>query len=694
MKKLSRLAIAVLALSGCQVVAGVEDRVVDPIKGGCTLPSGGNAKIRFVNLVPDDAPVDVCVRQSGSDFARPILRGGGSACPSGFSYTQASAPFGVQSGKVDLKVVPAGSTCGGKTLAKIDGVPIAPGSSTTIARVGNEKLGQTMRAYVDAGADVASGRARFRVIHASPGSGKMSIGVATEPRLPADMKTPILAAPLDYLEGTTAQTKTAFGSMTPEGYIEVPGTALNVGAAPEGQTKATVVTPLPGTEAARTVFLIGDPAKPYFPVRALTCVDAERSEESPLLTKCAPSALGTLSVVSVNAFLYGSFADDEAVRRPFVLDTLAKHDADLMCITAISRKSDRDALVEKAKAAGIYAYSITAESTLDTPPTEPANQSGATPKPYDVPACGGTNKQEEIDAAMACVMAKCSTTGTPDGILKGGSECISSSCAGSFIPLLAGDLNQKRCFNCLVISSLSDETHGQTKNICTTDLRDYKAFLGQTSSMVLSRFPLSDVETYYLPSTSYQRVVHYAKAEHEPGKKIDFFCGELTAAFGTLVPYHGFYAPDATKDPWFQEQMWQAQRSIEYVKKKAADRPAIITGEWAVSKGYTSPDGKIKIDEQNGAVLDLLEKTFVHAVPPGFTPICTECAAGGGGGGPANPYNGDLNIWQFHTYLWKLDASYAVETNLRFTDFMVTTPEGAKRPISDRWGFETKIRRP
>lgn len=699
MKKLSRLAIAVLALSGCQVIAGVEDRVLDPIKGGCALPAGGNAKIRVANLVPEDAEVDVCVRQSGGDFTRPIFRGGGTACPAGLEYTQATAPFGVQSGKIDVKVVPAGSTCAGKTLAKIDGVPIAPGSSTTIIRAGNAKLGQTMRAYPESVGAVASGKQLVRLVHAAPGAGRMSIGLATDSRLPADIQKLILAEPLDYLQATTSQTKLESFSVNADGYLELPGTPINVGAAPVGEIKATLVTPLPGAEAPRSVFIIGDPADPYFPVRALTCGDAEN--DGPLLTKCTASALGTISVVAVNAFLYGSFADDEAVRRPFALDAMAKHDADLMCISAISRKSDRDALVAKAKEAGIYAYSITAESSLDTPPTDPANQTGALPAPYDVPACGGTNNPEEVEAALGCLMARCSTTGTPDGFLSGGSECISKSCGGFFVPLLAGDVNQRRCFNCVVISSLSDDTHAQTKTTCTTELRDYKAFMGQTSSMVLSRYPLSDVETYYLPSTSYQRVVHYAKVEHEPGKKVDFFCGELSAAFGTLVPYHGFYAPDASKDPWFQEQMWQAQKVVDYVNKKSEGRPAIITGDWAVSKAYTSPAGvtpAVKIDDQNGAVVDFFSKAFIEALPPKFYERnevkCTECAESGGGGGPANPYNRDLNIWQFHTYLHKLDASHAVEAALVFTDFVVTRPDGQKRPFTDRWGWQTKIRRP
>jgi hypothetical protein len=685
-KHLWRLSIAALALSGCQAIAGVEERAVDPIETGCTLPTMGDARIRFANLVPNEAPVDLCVRSTGGAFVRPMLRGGGSACPSGLNYAQASAKFAVPSGKIDVKVIAAGRTCSAPALSSIDGVTIASGSATTIVRMGNEKLGESLRAYPEATSAATSGRSKFRLINASPGSTPFDVGIATTPRLPSELKTPLFATPLAYAEATTAQSKPTLGTATPEGYIEVPGTQINLGAAPAGSARATIVTPLPGKELGRTVFLIGDPAKPYFPVRALTCEDFET--ENPLLTRCTPSALGTLSVDTFNAYLYGPFADDEEVRRPYVLDALAARDADLMCVTAISRKSDRDALIAKAKAAGTFAYAIASDSTLDTAASDPRDASGATPRPYEIAACGGTNDAAAVDAAVSCVTAKCSTTGTPDGLLKGGSDCISSACASQFIPLLAGDQNQKRCFNCLVISSLSDETHAETRATCTTDIRDYKAFKGQTTSMVLSRYPVSEVETFYLPSTSYQRVVHYAKVAIERDKTIDFFCGELTAAFGALVPYHGHYAPDVGQDAWFQEQLLQTKRVIEYVKRKSGTRPAIITGDWATSQAYTSPDGLTKIDDQNGAVLTLLDSTFVPALPPGFTPRCTECAA------PANPYNGDLNIWQFRTYLANLPASAAVEAGLFFTDAVVPLPSGEKRPLSDRWGLEVRVLRP
>lgn len=683
---LLNLAIAIVALTGCQALAGVEDRAVDPVLTGCTMPRAGEANVRLTNLVPDDAAIDVCVRPSGGNFGRPILRGGGSACPAGFKYAQASARFGVQAGTIDVKVIAAGGTCSAPALSSMNKIAVPKGSMTTLVHSGNDKLGKSLNAYPESTV-TAPGRAKFRVIHASPGSPPLSFGIATTARLPAEIKTPLLLAPLAYGEASNAQSKSTFGNASAEGYIEVPATPINLGAAPVGASRAVLVAPLPGNEAGRTIYVVGDPAKPYFPVRALVCDDLDN--ETPLLNRCAPSPLGTISVDTFNAFLFGSFADFEAERRPYVIDALAKRDADLLCITGISRKADRDNLIATAKEKGTFAYSIAPDSNLDTPPTDPRDQSGATPKPYTIPACGGTVPAGSVDAVMSCLLSNCSTTGTLEGELKGGSSCMSSACAGQFIPLLAGDHDQKRCFNCLIISSLSGETHGETKTTCNTDIRDYKAFKGQTDSLVLSRFPLSDVETYYFPTTGYQRAMHYAKVAIERDKSIDFFCSELSPSFGSLVPYHGAYAPNPDADPWSQEQLLQAKQVIDFVKKKSGTtRPAIITGDWSTSEAYTSPDGSIKIDDQNGAVIDLLNKSLVPALPPGFAPRCTECAT------PANPYNGDLNIWQLRTYFANLPASSAVEAGLFFTDFVVPLPTGAKGPLSDRFGFEVRVLRP
>jgi len=69
-------------LVGCQLVAGISARKLDPINPGCVLPStGGGPQVRVANLAPTSDLVDVCIRNAGSaDWGRPILLDGGTSC--------------------------------------------------------------------------------------------------------------------------------------------------------------------------------------------------------------------------------------------------------------------------------------------------------------------------------------------------------------------------------------------------------------------------------------------------------------------------------------------------------------------------------------------------------------------------------------------------------------------------------------
>lgn len=673
--------------AGCQAIIGVESRDVDPIVGGCALPSVGDAKIRFGNLVPSDVAVDICVRSSGGDYGRPVLRGGGSACIAdpkyGFKYSEVTAPFAVKSGKIDLKVIKGGDTCKGAALTEVKGVDVPAGATVTLLRMGNAKIPETIKAYTETTTRAPSGSAKLRVIHASPGSPALDWAVTSSGRLPVDLPANLfLPTPMAFGEATNKDTKPSIGKADANGYIELVGTKINLGAAPTGTKRAVLVTELPGTEGGRSIIAIGDPSLPFFPVRALVCNDLETDG---LKTKCTQSALGTLSIDVFNAYLYGPFAPDEDVRRPFVLDAIASRtDGEVMCVTALSRKKDQDSLIQLSKDKGTWPYSIQGNTNLDTPANDPNDPSGAKPTPYTIPPCGGTNTVEEVNAAFACIKANCST---PEDRYKGDSTCLSSNCASVLIPFIAGNKDQNRCFNCISVGTLADKTLTETQNQCLTDTRDYKAFDGATSSLVLSKFPIRNAETYVLPSTSYQRVVHYGQVEIEKDKYVDFFCGELSAAFGDLVPYYGHYAVEGKGDPWEQEQVWQANLVVKYVQKKAEKRPAIITGEWAASREFKDGTGKIIVDAQGPQVIDALEKVLIPALPKDFVPFCTECAA------PANPYNGDKSVWQFRTYVYNMPTTSGVEIGKFFTDSPV--PIGDKKwPISDRWGFNTRVLRP
>ncbi|MGZ3416782.1 MAG: DUF4397 domain-containing protein [Polyangiales bacterium] len=682
-------------LSGCQAIAGTESRQLDPVLDGCTLPTTGGGKVRFANLVPDDDVVDLCIRPSGGAYGRPVLRGAGTGCgkalgraDAGYAYAEVSIPFASPSGKIDVRVIKAGDTCAGTALTEGTNLDVAAGGMSTIVRLGNEK-GQSVKAFPDDTTLAVSGNSKFRLLHAAPGIGALDWALTSSTALPAQLEAPLLSVPLDFGTSTTPKTPPAgVGKVDENGYLELPGTAFNVAAAPTGTKKAVLLAPLPAKEAGRTIYAIGDPAKPFFQVRALVCND---SETDGLKTACKLSQLGTISVDVFNAYLYGAFAPDQDIRRPKVLDTIAGRDSDIQCIVSLNRQADRDEAIRRAKEKG-FLYSYVSTTDQSTTATDPRDQNGKTPDPYTTPPCGGTVKPEESEAVVQCIQDNCTADHTGSSILKApyDSSCMSSSCAVPFIPLLGGDRDHKRCMSCLATGAVSDNTMDQVRDKCTKQVADFKAFDGQTDSVIISRFPLTNTESYILPATPFQRVIHYAQLEIEKGKFVDFYCGEFTAAYGELLPYYGNYAP-GSGDGWYQEQLLQAQRLLDYVKKKSGTKAAIITGDWAASRQYIDPMTMMKtIDDQNGAVFDLLEKpgNFIAALPKNFTPRCTECAA------PENPYNADQNIWQFKTYVYNLPSTSGVEVNYYATDInAVSTPAGP-RPITDRWGYNTRILRP
>ena len=79
-----------------------------------TTASTGNGRIRLVDVGTQGTHVDFCIRQSGTtDWGRPIFRDGGTdaLCSVGLAYGQATVPFSVPTGKIDVKAIPAGQTC-------------------------------------------------------------------------------------------------------------------------------------------------------------------------------------------------------------------------------------------------------------------------------------------------------------------------------------------------------------------------------------------------------------------------------------------------------------------------------------------------------------------------------------------------------------------------------------------------------
>jgi len=668
--------LAVCAL-GCQLVIGTEDRPVDPVREGCALPTGGGARLRFGNLLPSAATYDLCVRSSGGDYGRPILRGGGAACPRGFAYGEVSAPFAVPEGRLDVKVVVAGSTCAARAAAELEGIAAPRDTTTSVLNL----TGPTLRAFRDDPAQTATDALQLRIVHASNAIGALDFGFAASARLPVELTSPLLRKPIAFGEATNPETIGPLGNADANGYLSLPRAPVNLVGARTGEKRAVLAIALSPSEGTSTLYAIGDPTSPLYPVRGLLC--DERSAKG-LFTTCRASALSTLSVDVFNASLYGPAAQEEGARKPKIVEELSKRDSDVMCLAQIARVEDRNDVAAAAKNSNAFPYSVLSETNLDTAPSDPRDA----PTSRTHPSCGGTVDPAKVDAALRCLTEKCSTTGGPDAPVSS-TACMSSKCVSEMVALLVAGTDSQRCYTCIAVAAGSAEKLGDVRAHCTTDPRDYKGFRGQASSMILSRLPIRASETFVLPATSYQRVVQYAELEIESGKFLDYYCTNFTSPYGDLLAYSGFYAGGATgKEAWLKEAQLQATRTIELVKRKSAGRVAIVSGDFSASVEHKDPSGTVVIVSSNPQVIELLDSALTPAFPDAAKPECTECAPS------INPYNTAQSTWAARTYLFGLPRTSALDPNVFFTDRIVPLSTGAVGPLSHSYAFNVRVLRP
>jgi hypothetical protein len=670
--------IGLLSIMACQPILGIEDRALDPITDGCELPSGGDAAVRFANLSPNGVAVDLCLSPS----SRGILRGGGRGCPSGLGYAQVSRLFDVRSGNYDLKVIKYGDRCDAPALAELRGQAIAPGRTTTLAHVGGNQL----KPFV-ADAKLTTGKTLVRLINAVPDGPALDLGLAGDNRPPAKLLQRLFASPVRYGESTAGIQGVTFPA-TPDGYSTVPSASTNVGAAPAGTDRATIATGVEGFDSVRTLYAIGDAAQPLLPLRGLLCDDLAREPS------CTLTALSTLSVDVVSAGLFGGVAKAEAERRLPILQKIAQRDADFVCVTQIGRRADKSELIALAKPR--FPYVVNVDTNVDTKPTAPEDQK----PPRIVPSCGGAGDPTRTKALLDCLSTKCTTTGNDEGRLKSSgvwtkpnADCLSESCVAEFISLLDGATEEQRvaharCYNCAIATFLSDKTMAEVRGTCTTDIRDAYSFDGETPSLLLSRFALREQASFILPATTYRRAVHFARAEIEPGKEVDVYCGHINANFGEVVPYGGRFSSKTGSAAWLEERALEVKRLIEFVNAKSGPgRHVILAGEWDSSNEIRDSMGNVVIKSRDPDVVDALDAVFMRAIPPGHVPECTMC--------PDNRVgNAVLELLPTRVYTRSFPDAAATEMSTFFKEAIVPMPGGDLAPLSGVYGLNVRVKRP
>jgi hypothetical protein len=286
--------LALLALTGCELLADLDARKLDPIREGCTLPADGDARIRLANLRPDPGLVDFCVRTRGERYRRPVLRGAGSACPAGYRYEDVSAPFAVRAGSIDVKMIAAGSTCADPALSSLDGVAVDGSSVVTIVSVGGSATPARLLALPEEPTPDDS-QLRLRFVNASAASAPLYLGPTTASTLPTRVATRMLADSVPFGAVPSGGSATSTGAIDERGYWSLAPLRYQLGAATDADDGALLAFSMSERAATYTLFAIGDPADPTFPLRGLLC--DETTKAGGLTLPCSETALGLTDVV-------------------------------------------------------------------------------------------------------------------------------------------------------------------------------------------------------------------------------------------------------------------------------------------------------------------------------------------------------------------------------------------------------------
>jgi hypothetical protein len=709
-----------LALGSCRAIAGLHDVTYVAADGACgtpVLPTVGKGRVRLVNAGTQGGNVDSCIRVTGSsDWGNPILSAGPDACDTGLSYGQVTVPFNVQAGSVDVETIPAGSSCD-PTGATSQALGVVIGDSTagapvvTLVRYGGGSNPESIAALPEeppgSTTITLSGAYGLRLVNAVSSGQSINVGYASSPSLPATVATAILPQPI--LPGGVeppASNVPSFQSVDAEGYAPLPpSTKLDFGVVIQGGTTAQFTFRTPGEEDIQTVFAIGDSGDKSHPIRGLQCEDsADAPGNTALLASCVLTTLPSLAVDTFNTGLYGADAPFNDERKQAVYDAIAARSSDLMCVVETS--TDYKAIV--ASAAVNLPYSYYAVTDLDTQPTDPTDKQGNTPPPPTAPPCAGVDPSI-VQSIYQCTALGCTNdTGGLNGYVSS-ITCLSGACAGDYTDLYFQSPQDDACVDCIIYYATSELPLSAGQTACTTDSRQPFAYQGMNGTLILSRYPLANTQSYILPSTGFRRSVLYAQVMLEDNQTVDFFCGQfISSLIDADIPYVGNYGTDIVgqENGWEDEQDLQAQRAVTWIQA-TAKHPAIIAGDWHSTAQVTEQDPEggttVVLDSQSVEVINLFDQSlggaFTRAEPSPYQPVCEYCPA------PQNVYNAGSGVRPEDftpTFLKGFAPGATVEDSLWGQGNTVPltsipyepAPNPPQGPISPYWGRLVRVLRP
>lgn len=728
------LAALLFFFAACQLVAGVQSRTLDPIASGCALPTGGGPQIRFANLAPNPDALDICIRATGTSWGEPLILNGGTNCSSlfpakGFTYSQISISFAAPGDTVDVKTVLGGGTCNSPAVGEVDGVKLlsapactAPTCVTTVIALGGA-AGQPKKlvALPEANAATVSGADELRVVDTLAGVGAIDIGTAANlangsaPALPVSLMPPAwnTSNAIPYGGAMTKGQPSFFGSVAEGGYMPLIGSVkFNLVVTAHGQADGLLLYPgyETGTVTA-SLYAVGLAFNDSYPLQGLLCTESQAvSGSNPLLVGCLPSALPTLSFDAFNPALYGANSPYFTLRDPQYQSTnpainpISTRNSDVMCLVEVDTIQDQQGIIAAVKG-GNFNYSYTITTNLATPFSNGGTEidGGACPSSAQ-PACAAV-PTANVTAAFTCMEQNCSNINGPTGTLNTSTDCLTSSCSGPLGDLL---IAYPACLDCIIPNITSGQQYGESLTTCTTNPSPALGYQGNENSLILSKYPIVNSDSYVLPSSYYRRSVLYTQVQFPGNVTVDFFCGFLqTLGISTDLPYEGCFGNGATSSlqGYENENLYEAQLMAAWIqeKSKKSGNPAVILGDWHAGLGGSGDAGGGGMYPPPTAVgpatIQFLG-TPIAQEGGGLTPVngpnwpaagqCTNCP------GTVNLLNAP-NTTSYFTmqpflYNWPAGTNLYSE-QLIFTDNVIAIPPSTTNnaPISPYYGVNISI---
>ncbi|HPY18335.1 MAG: hypothetical protein BWY17_01761 [Deltaproteobacteria bacterium ADurb.Bin207] len=722
---IATLALTGLALQGCQLIGGIEERTLvlqdagadndweadvqpeaeadvepDVIDTTCELPTVGNASMRIGNLIPSLDRVEFCIKSANQTWqdVKPILAGSGGGCPRGLAYRSLSAAFDVQAGVYDVIAVHDPATgsrpaCTVTPIAEASQIVISEGETMSLLVFGDSRSNASLRALKET-KSIGVNETTVRFLHALVGASSLDMGVGSADELPADIISPVFSSV--GFAGIAEAGNTPTGRIDENGYLklEVSGGVIAFAVANNGSTASFMVkSDKYDRGVSYSFFAAGRKGDRKFPPEIMIC---DEMKADGIYTRCGGLPL-TMTVDAANLQLAGAFGPYDKERIPAIQSAIASLPSDVVCVHESWGGSLRDGIA--AAAASKFPHKASFNYDLDSLVDDATDQSGNDPPEWTEAPCAQSDTK--IAAALDCIKANCvEPLGSEDGIPKVPlSSCLTSKCMASMLPLLGPDSNDNACYSCLFGNLAAFETVGYIRDQCSHNPKARFAHRGDSGVMVLSKHPVKNPESWVLASTEWRVNIVRAPVSLPNGAVVDVYCTQLTTPADSITrPYTGQYG-DGKKglEAWRSELYLQAHKLVSYVQSKSETRgrKAVVVG--SIYSGPEYYDGEKKILEAvNPEAFNTVSTAFPLAVPASYVPVCTLCNDNLILAEPGSTPSG-ASTWQTFVFLSGIPIT-AVENAERFWTEPALEVESVDTgnkyaiPLSTHYGFRSIIR--